>query len=151
MFKVKLGIVLLLLSPISVLAGDVVFEKAWVREAPPISKVQAAYVKINNNKKNDVQLISASSPAFKKIEFHQTVTENGLSKMLHLPFLSIQSKGNISLEPEGIHMMLFNPYKPLRAGETINITFNFSDSTTITTPFAVKKITGVASNHTKHH
>jgi len=151
MFKYLFGTLAFLFLPVSAFAGGIVVENAWVREAPPISKVQAAYAKINNNKLNDVQLISASSPAFKKIEFHQTVTENGLSKMLHLPFLSIQSKEHISLEPEGVHMMLFNPSKPLRAGETINIIFNFSDNTVITTRFNVKKVTGSHSNHSKHH
>jgi len=151
MFKVKLSMLLLLLSPISIFAGEIVFENAWVREAPPISKVQAAYVKINNNKIKDMQLISASSPAFKKIEFHKTVSEDGLSKMLHLPFVSIKRSSHTVLEPEGIHMMLFTPSKPLRAGETIKITFNFSDNTATTVPFTVKKITGTLSNHSTHH
>jgi len=153
MFKYSKIIIslLLLFSSATSFAADVTVNNAWIREAPPVSQVQAAYATIKNNQTNDVQLISASSSAYKKIEFHQTVLENGINKMLHQPSITIPHNSHVTLKPEGMHMMLFNPVKPLRAGEEVTITFEFSDNSTTTQNFLVKKSTGTNSHHHMHH
>ena len=142
---------LLIFSSTSSFAVDVTVNNAWIREAPPVSQVQAAYAVINNNQENDIQLISANSSAYKKIEFHQTVLENGVNKMLHQPSITIPHNSHVTLKPEGMHMMLFNPVKPLQAGEEVTITFEFSDNSTTTQNFLVKKSTGTNSHHHMHH
>jgi len=144
-------ILFFLFSYNTAIAGEIIIENAWVREAPPVSRIQAAYAIVKNGLNNDIQLINASSPAFKKIEFHETVIENGLSKMRHLTFITIPKNSYATFKPEGMHMMLFNPLKPLHAGEKINITFMFSNDTIITTSFIVKKSTNINSHQHMHH
>lgn len=145
------NILLALLFSSVVYADDIVIENAWIREAPPISRVQAGYVTINNTQNHTVTIVAANSPSFRKIEFHKTVLENGLSKMLQQSSITISSKSQISLKPESMHMMLFNPIKPLRAGEKINITFTLKNKSLITTSFLVRKVFNTNSPQHKHH
>jgi len=147
---VFIAFILLFISPL-LTATDLVIENAWIREAPPVSQVQAAYVTLKNNNENDIKVISATSSDFKRIEFHTTTLENGLMRMQQQAAIHITAKNEVKLEPEGMHMMLFNPNKPLRAGEKINIDFTFSDGRSITFPFTVKKATTVDHHQHMHH
>jgi len=142
---------LLILSSTSIFAADIVISEAWIREAPPVSRVQAAYAKIKNNEEVNIELVSATSTAYRKIEFHKTVLENGINKMLHQPSIAIHHNSHVMLKPEGMHMMLFNPVKPLRAGEEVSIKFKFSDGSTTTQNFIVKKSTDTNSHQHMHH
>jgi len=142
-------LVLLFSSP--AYADDIMIENAWIREAPPISRVQAGYATINNTQNYNVTIIAASSPAFKKVEFHKTVLENGLSKMLRQSSITIPSKSQIVLKPESMHMMLFNPIKPLHSGEKINITFTLKNENLITAGFIVKNSFDPNISQHKHH
>lgn len=148
MFNFKNTVSALLITLVSPFAAaeNVTIDNAWVREAPPVSRVQAAYATLKNNQSSDVEIISATSPAFKKIEFHKTISENGLTKMQQQESIIIPAQGEAMLEPEGMHMMLFNPIAPLRSGEKVDIYFKFSDGATTTSSFIVKKTTG-----TDHH
>ena len=153
MFNFKKTVVTLLLifsSPFS-LAENVTIDDAWIREAPPVSRVQAAYVTLKNNHSSDIEIISATSPAFKKIEFHKTISENGLTKMQQQASIVILAKKTTVLKPEGLHIMLFNPVTPLRAGEKINIHFKFSNGVATTSSFVVKKATGTDHHQHMHH
>ena len=134
-----------------VTASEMTVENAWVREAPPVSRVQAAYATLKNNQPTEIKLVSANSPAFKKIEFHKTISENGLTKMQQQESIVIPAQSKAMLEPEGLHMMLFNPVTPLRAGEKINIHFKFSNGVTTSSSFVVKKTTGTDHHQHMHH
>ena len=153
MFNFKDTVVTLLITLISpfVVAADMTVEDAWIREAPPVSRVQAAYATFKNNQSNDVELISATSPAFKKIEFHKTILENGLSKMQQQASVLIPAQGASILQPEGMHMMLFNPLTPLRAGKKVEFHFTFSNGVTTTASFIVKKATGMDHHQHMNH
>ena len=145
-----LTFIFLFISPL-LTADDLAIEDAWIREAPPVSRVQAAYATLKNNDKNDIKVTSAASPAFKKIEFHTTTLKNGLMSMQQQPTIHIAAKGEVKLEPEGMHMMLFDPTKPIRAGEKININFTFSNGTSTTFLFTVKKATTINHHQHMHH
>jgi len=132
-----------------IFAEDIVVENAWIREAPPVSRVQAAYAIFKNDAPREIELINATSPAFKKIEFHQTILENGLSKMQQQASIVISKNSQTVLEPEGMHMMLFDPVKPLVADDKVTITFEYKSGNKITANFVVKKLTGSSTHH--HH
>ena len=108
-------------------ANDLSVSNAWIREAPPVSKVQAAYMELYNNTDKTISLIAANSPAFSKIEFHRTEMNNGMMRMLQEESLRIPAQGKTSLQPDGTHMMLFNPVKALKSGDKVNFTLTFSN------------------------
>lgn len=127
-----------LLANTLVTANELTVHNAWIREAPPVSKVQAAYMRLQNTSDKDISLISASSPFFSSIEFHRTEMNNGLMRMQQEKTLTIPAKGEIRLQPDATHMMLFNPRQALRAGDKVPFTLIFSDQQKISIMVTVK-------------
>ncbi len=114
-------------------------ENAWISEAPPVSRVMVAYMKINNNTNQPIDIIKADSEYFSSIEFHETVHEGGMARMVRWSELTVPANGSVELKRGGKHLMLFNPIKYLKAGETIKIKLTTSQNTTKMLSVTVKK------------
>ena len=102
---------------------------AWVREAPPASKVLAAYMSIKNPGDAAISINGISSPDFESAELHRTVINEGMARMLHIKQLEIPANGTVRLEPGGLHLMLFNPDRPLAAGDSVTLTLHLGNDT----------------------
>ena len=129
-------------------ASEILVDDAWIREAPPVSKVQAAYMALLNSTKKDISLVSVSSPLYSHIEFHRTEMTNGVMRMQQQDTLHIPANSQLYLQPDGIHMMLFNPAQPLKAGDKVPFIFSFSDKKIIEVIIKVEK--AKASTHKPH-
>lgn len=117
----------------------VTIEDAWIREAPPNATAMAGYMLITNHTENNIILQSATSPAFKTIEFHRSVEKDGVYRMIPQLHLHIDANSSFELKPGDFHLMLFNPVKRLVEGDNAVITLNFSDEQTVVTTVPVKK------------
>ena len=115
-------------------------EDAWIAEAPPVSKVMVAYMTLHNSGQQDIEIISASSVMYSSVEFHETVHQNGMARMIRHSSLKIPASGKIELKRGGAHLMLFNPVSPLTAGDTVTIKFITANNTEKTAKVAVKKL-----------
>jgi len=115
------------------------FSKVWIAEAPPVSRVLAAYMKIENHTDEDIKISSATSPSFSSTTFHKTIFEDGMAKMRHQDSLIIPANNSLELKRGGLHMMLFNPVTPLRAGDSVSFSFELDNQNTITVDASVKK------------
>ncbi len=119
--------------------ANISIDDAWIAEAPPVSKVMVAYLTINNDSDEAITINKAESDAYKKIEFHETIHENGMARMVSYDVLKIPAHGHMRLERGGAHFMLFNPKRPLKAGDTVNITLHTKNNTSRTFSVPVKK------------
>lgn len=128
-----------------------VFEDVWIAEAPPISKVLAAYMHVKNAGNRDRKIISAKSDDFSSIEFHRTVDKNGMASMQHQEFLMIPAGSTLTLKPGDYHMMLFKPVRKLRAGDESTFQFQLGDGKLITVTAVVKKASAENSHQHHHH
>ena len=128
-----------------------VFENVWIAEAPPVSKVMAAYMTINNPVDKDQKLVSASSDDFSSVEFHRTVYKDGMASMKHQQYLVVPANGTLVLKPGDYHMMLFNPGRKLSAGDESAIQLKLENGNTIKVPAVVKKSSAEDSHHHHHH
>lgn len=128
-------------SPLHAGEADISVEGAWIAEAPPVSKVMVAYMTINNNGDEAITINKAESALYSKIEFHETIHDDGMARMIRYDALKIPAHGRIQLERGGTHFMLFNPKQPLKAGDTVNITLSTKYNTTMTITVPVKKAT----------
>ncbi len=127
-------------------------QDAWIAEAPPGAEVMAGYIRLINPAETDIRIETATSTAFKSIEFHSTRMENGQMKMQRLAALQIPAGESLQLEPGSRHMMLFNPAKRYVDGDSIGITFGCSGQSTATVEFPVKRMPSNApSSHSHHH
>ena len=150
--RIPAAIVLLLLSFLStVMAGAAVdVETPWVREAPPASTVLAAYMVLKNTADTPRTITRIDSPDFRDAQIHRTVVEDGVAKMLPVEQLQLPASGSVTLEPGGLHLMLFDPQRPLRDGDSIILIIHASDGDSITVHAPVVRKTG-GHDHSHHH
>ena len=83
----------------------------------------AAYLTIHNNTDSDITLIDAKAPSVaNNVELHTIATDNGVKKMVKVNNLVIPQKGDLVMQPGGIHIMLMNLKDKLNLGERFNLT-----------------------------
>ncbi|OGT83682.1 MAG: hypothetical protein A3G42_03380 [Gammaproteobacteria bacterium RIFCSPLOWO2_12_FULL_47_76] len=121
----------------------------WINEAPPTVKILAGYFTIVNLSDVPVDLIAAQSPAFERVEFHLTETQDGVARMQKLETISIPAQSDFSFSPGEYHLMLFNPVKTTKAGEMISLQLTFSNGTNIDVEAEVKRSESPPHHH--HH
>ena len=145
-YTIKLLSILLTFSPVCqfVYANeniDLRIYDPWIREAPPNAKVLAAYMVIENHTNKSFTITGVSSVVFEKIEIHQSSVIDDMMRMEKKPALTIKAKQKVLLEPGGIHLMLFNPRKALRQGDTAEIIFQLKNGNELKTNAKIKKRT----------
>jgi len=135
----------LLALTLAILAGctgkteDISVTNAWIAEAPPTSKVMVGYLTLVNNMSRDVAIVKAYSQSFSSIEFHETIHEDGMARMVRHESLPIPAGEELILIRGGRHLMLFNPVSAFSAGDRISITLVREDGTEITIQPEVRK------------
>ena len=132
-------------------ADSLQIENAWSPEAPPVAKVMAGYMKINNLSNKDIKILSAKSDLFKRVEIHLTEMSDGMMRMIKQENLKIKAKGHIELKPGGLHMMLIGKLKPVKAGSNIAVTLTLDNGKTINIKLKVKVDDAPQMMHHHHH
>ncbi len=132
-------------------ADSLQIENAWSPEAPPVAKVMAGYMKINNLSNKDIKILSAKSDLFKRVEIHLTEMSGGMMRMIKQENLKIKAKGHIELKPGGLHMMLMGKLKPVKAGSVIAVTLTLDNGKTINIKLKVKVDDAPQMMHHHHH
>ena len=61
-------------------------------------------------------------------ELHDVVTEDGLTRMQHVPALQIPAGGTVRLEPGSYHVMLTQLSAPLELNQTVPVALVFARS-----------------------
>jgi len=99
----------------------------WVREAPPMANVLAAFMLIENDATMNRKIVAARSPAFKRVEMHKTEVKDGVANMLRQDAVEIPAGGSLAFKPGSYHFMLIGPLKPVKAGDSIPLTLSFAN------------------------
>jgi copper(I)-binding protein len=126
-------------------------DDAWIAEAPPVSKVMAAYLEIENKTQHDRRATSMECEEFERAEFHQTIEKDGMARMAHQQALIIPANSELALKPGGYHIMLFRPARHLQAGDQTNCNMSFDDGSAISFTLKIKKSTVDDHSHHHHH
>lgn len=100
---------------------DLAVEQAWIREAPP-GAMSAAYARLTNRGKRPLAVDGARSPDFGGAGLHRTVVDDSGIARMREGTLEIAPGASAMLEPGGWHLMLFDPARPLKAGDTVPLT-----------------------------
>ena len=138
----KLLIAVALMSIVAPLyAANLVVSNAWVRLLPGDLPL-AGYVHVMNNSTHEVTLVSASSPDFATVQFHQSMNHAGMEEMMHLAKVSIPAGKSLDFAPGGYHLMLMGRKQPLAVGQHVALTLHFADGSKQTIQFVVKGATG---------
>lgn len=132
--------------------NDINTTDIWISEAPPTVSILAGYLNIQNNSNETITLVSASSPNFSRIEIHRSVMQGEMVSMEKQDSLDIPAGETVKLSPGGYHLMLFNPGKPLRSGDTAIINLSFSNGHEQSIEASVKRRSGGHDHsHHNHH
>jgi periplasmic copper chaperone A len=118
---------------------NLVIQNAWIAEAPPVSKVMVAYMTLKNTGESAIEVMRAESESYSSIEFHETVHENGMARMIRHSSLMIPANSKLELKRGGPHLMLFNPVNTFKAGDTIKINLTTKDNKSQTITVTVEK------------
>lgn len=149
--RVTIGSLLLVLAAAIRAEPALEIRDPWIREAPPTARVLAGYLILDNHGETPVIVTGASSPDFESAEIHQTLVEDGMARMLPVEELAIPANEHIALEPGGRHLMLYNPARALRHGDTTVLTIHLEDGSDITVTVPVMRQTGDPGHHHQHH
>ncbi|MFO7604604.1 MAG: copper chaperone PCu(A)C [Gammaproteobacteria bacterium] len=122
-----------------VFADSLRIENAWSPEAPPTARVMAGYMVIHNPGNQELLIEKVSSPQFKSVEMHRTLETDGMYRMEWQLHIHVPPGEPTLLEPGAKHLMLINPVKPLKAGDSIELTLHLSNQQTQTVIATVRK------------
>ena len=127
-------------------------QDAWVREGPPNSRVLAGFMGLSNPTGEDAVITAVASPDFGRIEMHKTEMQDGVARMLRQDRIVVPAGGTVSLEPGGMHLMLFDPTHPIKAGGQVSFELSLANGATVPVQASVRKGgMGDAHQHHRHH
>ena len=129
--------------------GNIQISNAWINEAPPTVKMHAGYLTIQNLADEDITLVSAQSPSFNNIEFHNTEVKDGIASMSKQDTIIIPAHTEFHFSPGANHLMLFNNTTPLNEGDKVTLELTFSSGETIPVEAKVKRADSSEQHH--HH
>jgi len=138
-------------------ADELAFHDAWVAAAPDNAHVQAAYICFINNSDKDKVITGVSAKGFGSAMLHNTMQHEGMSVMHNLSTLAVPAHKMVTLEPGSMHIMLMDPDKIAKPGDTVALTVQYQDGTSQTFALPVKKADEVPTSsmqddmHEHHH
>jgi copper(I)-binding protein len=119
--KTTAALVLLVASTSAFSCDGLEVTNAWIREAPPGADMLAGYAGLHNAGKESITLDGARSPDFGDVEMHRTSMENGKMRMRAEPQIVLEPDATVNFEPGGLHLMLMEPKRVLKAGDHVAI------------------------------
>jgi copper(I)-binding protein len=131
-------------------AGTLEVKDAWVREAPPGMKMTAGYMTFINDAAEDITVKGVTSPQFGYIEMHHTEMNGDRARMVEQDYIIVQGKSSFIFMPGSYHLMMMEPVKQLKEGDTVELEFSLGNGESFTFSAPVKKDTGGAMHHMKH-
>lgn len=144
-----------LMMVIPALAGShskaVMVQDPWVKEAPPTAKVNAGYMVLENHSGQAQVLTGASSPAFGKVEIHNTEIHNGMAHMIRQDSVEIPAHGSFEFKPGGYHFMLMDVKHAPKAGGKVQLMLNFADGSQAHVTAEVRKGMGGMDHSNMDH
>lgn len=139
-----------LLGVSTLLASNIKVENPYVRATPPNLPNSAAFMTVSNNSDKAVAIVKASSSVSKVVELHTHDMKDGVMKMYQVAKIDVPANGKVNLKPGGFHVMLIGLNNPLKEGENVSFTLEFSNGETQTITAPVKKVMSGMKHHGKH-
>ena len=131
--------VFLLLSIANAGAQGITVQDAWIRGIPPSATTTTVFMTIHNAGSDDAILKSADCDVAETVQIHTMEQVGEIMKMKEVSELRIAANGQAILAPKGYHIMLIGLVRPIKEGETIPVSLNFTNRATVVVDAVVKK------------
>ena len=119
----RLAVILATLLSAPLWAEPVEVNGAWVREPIPGRAMSAAFMQLSNPGSTEKVLVAAKAEWAGNIEIHTHINDNGVMRMREIESITVPAGGSVSLQPGGLHLMLFNLQLPLNAPLALELCF----------------------------
>lgn len=140
LFGIALGIMMSHWTT-AALPGDALeIEDAYARSVPPGQSNSAVFMHIINRGAAAKALVGGQSDAAGVVELHSHAVEDGMMRMRRIQRIEVPGNGAVSLEPGGMHVMLIGLKRGLTPGDTVNLTLDLDDGTTIDVKAPVRAV-----------
>ena len=111
---------------------------AWIRWLPA-DLPAAGYLTLVNTGDKTLRLVAVSSPAYRDVSLHRTVTHGDVEDMVPVKEITLEPHKTLEFETTGYHLMLMQPTASANTGTRVSIVLRFSDGSVLTVPFEVRK------------
>jgi hypothetical protein len=101
--------------------------------------MMAGYFQLHNGTSRPQVLVAAGSSEFAGVMMHRAIVKDGMAGMQHLPQVELAPHAGVAFVPGGNHLMLMQPKRALRAGDTVVIRLEFRGGLVLPVVFAVRK------------
>ncbi|WP_286234655.1 copper chaperone PCu(A)C [Thalassotalea sediminis] len=115
-------------------------ENGYIRATIPGTNISSAYMVITNHSMNVKELIGATSNISPRIEIHEHQMSEGMMKMRQRESIVINMHDAVTLQPSGLHLMIFELNKPLKVGDNVELTLQFKDGEQLPISLPVESI-----------
>jgi len=130
-------------------AAGVSVNQPFASPTMPGATVGAAYMQVVNGGRNQVVLVSATSPVAAKVEFHSMSMEGNIMRMREITGgIPIPPGGSVNFVPGGMHIMLIGLKQRLAPGSDIPLTLSFNGAAQVSLKVPVR---GPSGGHHHHH
>lgn len=136
-------------------AKTVTVSDQWVKAAD--TGMTAVFGTLKNSGKDEVTVVSATSPAAGRMELHEVVGQPGSTTMRPKEGgFVIPAGGTQVLAPGADHLMMMDLKAPLAVGSDVEVTLTFKDGSTLPFTAQVRTFPGAGENyqpggHAGHH
>lgn len=111
-------------------ADSVSVTDPYIRAVPPVVKTSAAFMQLRYDGPTEEFVVAATTPVAGTVELHMHEQDDGVMRMRRIPHIHLPPSQVVSLQPGGLHIMLFGLVEPLVPGQKIPITLIFGDQST---------------------
>ena len=104
--------------------AQVTVDGAWARTTVPNQSATGAFMRLTAQK--DVVLTGASSPVADIVEVHEMWMDRGIMRMRPADRVPLKAGQTIELKSGGLHVMMMDLKKQIKAGERVPLTLSFT-------------------------
>lgn len=134
-------------------AGGPRASEAWIAEAPPAARHNAAYLVLRNGPRGD-SLVAVETPVAEVAEVHEMRQDKGVMRMRHEAVVALAPNAELRFQPGGRHIMLINMKRALKPGERVPLTLRFRKAGPLVIEAEVRPLAvdvDAADPHAHHH
>lgn len=103
--------------------AQVTIEGAWARATVPNQSATGVFMRLTAQK--DVVLTGASSPVAGIAEVHEMTMDKDIMRMRAAGHVPLKAGQTIELKSGGLHIMMMDLKKQIKAGESVPLTLSF--------------------------
>ncbi|MCH9753848.1 MAG: copper chaperone PCu(A)C [Alphaproteobacteria bacterium] len=126
-FKLFSLVIFLAITNFTLACDSVSLNDMWARTCKK-NNTSAVYFDIKNDSEEDEIILSANADIAHMTEIHKTVTENGISQMVHIDRLVLPAGKTVTFKPKGLHIMLMGVKQDLNSGDTFYLELEFKNA-----------------------